>query len=1145
MREIPRVVPVQSVDEVLITEELSRRPSRVPNYVTENRALTVLADAVAQNPQKILDKLAELALSLCQADSAGVSILEEDGDEAIFRWHAIAGAWARYIGRTLPHHDSPCGFVTDRNRSQLFHEPARFFHQLQGLEPPLYEVLMVPFSVRGEPVGTLWAVSHRPEHRFDAEDERLLSSLSHFAAAAHSLSEHQQGSRNERVAALNLMEDAILAREETEQSSAALRESEEKYRSLFTSMDEGYAVVEVLADENGMWNDFLFLEVNPAFVKQTGMEYPVGHKATELLGTPNPHWAQIYGRVAETGEPVRFEESEPMVGRVFDLYCFRLEGTGSRRVAVIFNDISERKQREEQQQYLLKLSDGLRPLSDAVEIQNTATRILGEHLPVDRVQYSDVDEKQGHWVVVGSYLREGATPLVGSGRVKDFGWGSEEHRSGKTISIADAATDASLSPTTREAFLAIQARAVLSVPLIKEGQWVATLSLHHSSVHKWSEEEINLAQETAERTWAAVERAHAEAALRQSEEQFRRAIEEAPIPIIMHAEDGQVLQISRTWTEMTGYTPEDIPHFEAWLNTAYGHGADVVRSYMQELFKGDRRHLNIEMPIQTRSGQERHWSFSASAPGTLHDGRRFIVGMAVDITERKRAEEALRESEKRLRIALQAAQLATWHWNLVENTVEWNEHHYRLLGLKPDGQLQKAERFEQYVHPDDRDWVMNSLQKAIDERSVYSEEFRVVLPDTSTRWMTGYGQVVEEENGRATHMSGVMYDSTERRAAEEALRESEERFRILVEGAKDYAMFLMDTDRRIVHWNSGAERIFGYAKEEAIGQSGDMIFTPEDCAAGGPEEETQIAVREGRALDLRWHIRKDGSRFWSDGINTSLKDEAGNLRGFVKITRDATREKQAEEELKRAHDELEQRVLERTASLRTEIIQRKEAERTREHLLQRIVTLQEEERSRISRELHDQMGQLLTALMVGLKSLGNLVDSENQPTSSSQQVEYLQTIGEELMEQMHQLAWELRPSALDTFGLEPALRQYVENWAEQSGIAADFVSRGLRKNSRINPEVETAFYRMTQEALTNVQRHAGARGVSLVLERRDGHLVLVIEDNGHGFDVESAIKKSRRLGITGMRERLALIGGSLDIESSRDGTTVYARAPLK
>lgn len=144
------------------------------------------------------------------------------------------------------------------------------------------------------------------------------------------------------------------------------------------------------------------------------------------------------------------------------------------------------------------------------------------------------------------------------------------------------------------------------------------------------------------------ERKQAKEALLVSEEQFRRAVEDAPIPMIMHAEDGQVLQISRTWTELTGYTSADMSTFDAWLNRAYGEGADSVRDYIQKLFEGNQRMINIEFPVRTTDGQIRHWSFSASSPGRLLDGRRFIVGMAVDITESKQAKEALQKANDEL-----------------------------------------------------------------------------------------------------------------------------------------------------------------------------------------------------------------------------------------------------------------------------------------------------------------------------------------------------------------------------------------------------------------------------------------------------------------------------------------------------------------
>ena len=259
--------------------------------------------------------------------------------------------------------------------------------------------------------------------------------------------------------------------------------------------------------------------------------------------------------------------------------------------------------------------------------------------------------------------------------------------------------------------------------------------------------------------------------------------------------------------------------------------------------------------------------------------------------------------------------------------------------------------------------------------------------------------------------------------------------------------------------------------------------------------------------------------------------------------------KQAESDLQQERDQLETRVQARTAELSTanqalqvEIAQRQRAVAAHRQVLRRLSEAQETERGRISRELHDRLGQNLTALKLGLQVL-----RKQGPFASpiQQGIARLEELAEGLMRDIHRLAWELRPSALDDLGLEMALHRYTGSWSESSGIPVDFHSDGL-EGARLPPELETTLYRVAQEALTNITRHAKARRVSLLLERRPGGVSLIIEDDGKGFDAEAALRPAgqERLGLLGMQERATLVGGSLTIESSPGaGTTVFVRLP--
>ncbi|MGB9871787.1 MAG: ATP-binding protein, partial [Anaerolineae bacterium] len=221
-----------------------------------------------------------------------------------------------------------------------------------------------------------------------------------------------------------------------------------------------------------------------------------------------------------------------------------------------------------------------------------------------------------------------------------------------------------------------------------------------------------------------------------------------------------------------------------------------------------------------------------------------------------------------------------------------------------------------------------------------------------------------------------------------------------------------------------------------------------------------------------------------------------------------------------------------------EEVRRKEA--VRRDLLHRLMRAQEEERQRIARELHDEAGQALTALLVNLRLVENAASLEEARAL----VAGMREVVNQTLDEVHNLALELRPSVLDDLGLVPALARYVQSCRARFGLEADLEVVGMG-TARLSSEVETAIYRIAQEAVTNAARHARARHVSVVLERRGNRVVLLVEDDGQGFDVE-AVRERGRLGLYGMEERATLVGGHLRVESRPGaGTTVVVEVPVE
>ena len=232
--------PVLPLESVLCPEQPHQRPPRPPDHRGESEALARLARALADSPRTILPTLVETLLDVLRADSAGLSLLAPE-DESRLWWSAIAGAWKPHVDGGTPRDFGPCGDVLDRDAPLLFCHPERRYRYLLSARPWAVEMLAIPLHVSGKAVGTLWVMAHDERRRFDAEDLRQMESVGQFAAAACA-AVRRDSSDDARRAALNLMEDAVQAREAVEQVNTALRASEERFRDSVRNMDQGFAV---------------------------------------------------------------------------------------------------------------------------------------------------------------------------------------------------------------------------------------------------------------------------------------------------------------------------------------------------------------------------------------------------------------------------------------------------------------------------------------------------------------------------------------------------------------------------------------------------------------------------------------------------------------------------------------------------------------------------------------------------------------------------------------------------------------------------------------------------------------------------------------------------------------------------------------
>ncbi len=486
-------------------------------------------------------------------------------------------------------------------------------------------------------------------------------------------------------------------------------------------------------------------------------------------------------------------------------------------------------------------------------------------------------------------------------------------------------------------------------------------------------------------------------------------------------------------------------------------------------------------------------------------GLPFAIRLALG---RVREREALKDAEARYRSLFDRVPVGLYRTTSDGRIMDVNQAFVQMLGYPSRKALLSVNAVELYVNREDREHWAALVGVA---GTVLSFEVQLRRWDGTPIWGALSSRRIVDPVTGLVYYEGILEDITERKHAERALRESEQRFRTIVEQAP-VSIQVMSPEGWTVQVNRAWEQLWGVTaadvrhynmlRDEQARSLGMMPYV-ERGFRGEVVAMPPVAYHTPESL-------KTGRKRWFQAQIYPLKDERGEIRNVIMMYEDITERKWATDDLQRLSLEL--------------------------------MSAQEAERKRISQELHDELGQALTAIRINLAAM----ERDMPPTSAGRLVERLTETGElvdQMLEHVRELSHDLRPTMLDELGLVPTLRWYANRFARRLGIVLDFEAVNL--DERPPPELETALYRILQEALTNVARHAQAKQVKIHLARRDGLLSMTIEDDGVGFDVQRSLRKRAGAGLFGMRERAALLGGTLGMQAAPGrGTRLSVELPL-
>lgn len=575
-----------------------------------------------------------------------------------------------------------------------------------------------------------------------------------------------------------------------------IQRAENKYRTLFESIDEGFCIIEVIFNEKQEAIDYRFLEANPAFIKQTSLQNAIGKRMKELTPGHEEFWYHVYGDIAKTGEPKHFEyfASQLAGGTWYDVYAFRIDAPQNNQVAVLFDDITERKRREQDQLLLNEISKDLVALDTIEETMERLGKKIGDHFGVKWCMFSElVDEETS---AVYGWNAENVPSIKGTYKVRDFFTPelSAANNAGKITVVSDIQADTQIN---RKGFEALGVRSIIIIPQVRGKQWQFQFSIIHNEPRQWREDEIQLAQEITNRIWARLERARTEEALRKSEEQLR--LLNASLEQQVVERTGELKEQSIFISKVTNTVPDMISVMDLstkavrFINKetfmARGFDLDIMMKLTHQerrkmIHKDDHKQLDEYYSRLSTAEDEEIVTAEYRSKNMLNEWGWFLVRGKVfrrdekgkpleilnviqDITEQKRSEERIIRQHRLLTQAEELAQAGSWEYDVITKEFTWSDGMYHLFGMNK-GEPIKPAVYIKYTLQEDQP-IAKKIVDAIQENFGPFEETIQIKPNGSIKTLRIKAAPFKNEKGEVEKMLGVDIDITNVRSAEKTI----------------------------------------------------------------------------------------------------------------------------------------------------------------------------------------------------------------------------------------------------------------------------------------------------------------------------------------------------------------------------------------